>query len=49
MLDTLKPEKVLLFGKRWPGIEVDGELIVMNSDNISRMEARRNVANKVMP
>ena len=43
MLDTLKPEKVLLFGKRWPGIDFAGELIVMDSDNISRMEARRNV------
>lgn len=43
MLDRLRPEKVLLFGKKWPGIEFDGELIVMDSDNIARMEARRNV------
>ena len=46
MLRVLNPERVLLFGKRFPGIEFDGELLAMDSDNISRMEAAHHVEYK---
>lgn len=39
MLERLQPSRVLLFGKKWPGIGADCELIVMDSDNIAKMEA----------
>ena len=37
-LDILRPRKVILIGKQWPGIEFGGELIVLEHDNAVRMD-----------